>query len=77
MRYAALNTEMGFPPRFGDFVSSIEHNRTLPTNPKAPGGGRYSEGFQIVYVIFSPGFHPRRIRSQFFATFIGFFPNQE
>lgn len=45
MRYAALNNEMDFLSRFGDFIPSGTNFRTLPdpTGPDVPGEGRYSD----------------------------------
>jgi hypothetical protein len=45
MRYAALNNEMDFLSRFGDFIPLGKDNRTLPdpTGPDVPGGGRYND----------------------------------
>jgi hypothetical protein len=46
MRYAALNNEMDFLSRFGEFIASGGKDfRTLPdpTGPEVPGGGRYND----------------------------------
>ncbi len=45
MRYAALNNELDFLSRFGDFVPAGKEFRELPdpTDPAFPGGGRYSD----------------------------------
>jgi hypothetical protein len=45
MRYAALNNELDFLSRFGDFIPAGKDFRELPepTDPNLVGGGRYSD----------------------------------
>jgi hypothetical protein len=61
MRYAALNNEMDFLSRFGDFIPSGKDYRTLPdpTGPDLPGGGRYSDEQLYALVLYLYSLKPR------------------